>query len=490
MRINSNKDCFFLMQNIGKFICRFICLAVLAIVACGCSRDQQSSEETVIQLHIFGGSTMVGEPYWIDIGQLIKFRNPELKVFNHAGCGRESNFALKKIKEVTDQYKSENTQNIALLYVCHNEFLRFADSWGFSFKGEPVDFINRLASEFDTVNYLLKGFGQYRLTCDERQLFDKRIIPAEEFDGVLAAYEQNMTESIRLLRKNGFKCIVVAGAANFCDWEPNRSVFNGTDDEKRRLKESLEKGALLLAEGKPHDALTVLNSSLNITKDFAELNYRIAECYKLIGNMKKAAHYYKRASDTDGLPLRLYSGQYLFLQNLEQVEGVHVIDFERLLRQESKDQLIGYNLFADAHHPLFRGYFVLAKEVAVQLKNMNCIKKSIGRYHDLKKHFNIDSDDIVLNVYLSRAKWTLRLSTWRFDPKARLDRVKYLLDQADLIAETTESKFLRALFFYLKKEPAKGDFWLDQACKQDKDYVEDRLTDHWIKSVIARGRGV
>jgi len=51
------------------------------------------------------------------------------------------------------------------------------------------------------------------------------------------------------------------------------------------------------------------------------------------------------------MPIRALSEQNRFIQNLNKLDGVFVVDVVKALRERDQNGLIGYNLMSDGHHP-------------------------------------------------------------------------------------------------------------------------------------------
>jgi tetratricopeptide (TPR) repeat protein len=274
-------------------------------------------------------------------------------------------------------------------------------------------------------------------------------------------------------------------AGNYADWEPNRSVFNGSNKEK--FRELMHNGKEAQDQLALNKAVSYYLQSLSLSDDFAETHYRLGKSYELLGYYDRAWKEFKKAVDYDAMPLRCTEEQNNFIKTRE--DGlVFTTDAVEYLRRNDPRGIIGFNFMIDGHHPNLRGYILISHLIAEKIRQIFNEKKEshLITEEEARRIFHID-DRALFKIYVSRGRWLMRLATWRFDPLPRLRKAEgYFSDAMAIDASRFESYLGLAMCYFLQKDSKKAEDYLLKARTIDPSQVKTYLKEYWIGEIIKR----
>lgn len=159
------------------------------------------------------------------------------------------------------------------------------------------------------------------------------------------------------------------------------------------------------------------------------------------------------------------------------------------MRERSAQGVPGYDLFIDAHHPNLKGYLAVSELVATQILNLvgeqgatlraldaDCVA-TIFQFDDEKRYW----------MFVNRGRWFTRLSTWRYDSKARLDQAHAMFEAAGEVAPgRMEPQLGHAIIHYLRMEIVEARARIVIARAINPEGAESYLAEPWIQQIVDR----
>ena len=131
--------------------------------------------------------------------------------------------------------------------------------------------------------------------------------------------------------------------------EPDRDRFNQLLDRAR--------GEIV---GDPQSALDTLTQAERLWADHAALQHALARAYELCERHGAAAAAYRKARDLDPMPWRAPSRLNDVIREVARENGVALADVDAAFRDESVNEVVGWDLMTDHVHPSVRGQALVA----------------------------------------------------------------------------------------------------------------------------------
>lgn len=453
--------------------------------------------ERTHNVYFFGASTMQGEPYdpGVSIPRLVAELLPEridgraVRTINLGTAG----FNIAQVLELTRQVvrDSARTHPAALVvYAGHNEFLRFHERFRDGLRDDN-SFTAQLIRHSRVAQKIFEIILPFRLEIDDRRMFDRPIVDAEQRRAVLDAYRVAVEELVGLARSVEAPLVLSTIAGNAAGWAPNRST--GCPDGRREaVRRALDAAGGHELTGRVVDAEEAYGEAIAACPSFAEAYFRLGRLYAAQGRREDARAAFVRAVDLDGMPIRALSDQNAFLRGLHAPEReVYVVDAARQLDTRSAVGATGYDWMIDGHHPNLAGYLAVSELLAARLSELFGVPDSSRRsltLPEVERRFGID-DSVRTSVLVSRGRWHTRLSTWRYDPTTRLDTADaFFARAARLDPGRHEAPLGQAMVRYLRRDEAAADSFLTRARRLDSEAVEAYLGVPWVRAVVDRAR--
>jgi tetratricopeptide (TPR) repeat protein len=120
-------------------------------------------------------------------------------------------------------------------------------------------------------------------------------------------------------------------------------------------------------DGHNQEALALYEQALAIDSQYADLSYRLGQCCEALGMLDKAREHYLRARDLDALRFRCDTELNSVIRQVAADwadRGVHLLDVEQILADQSPHRLPGRTLLLDHVHLRFRGNYLISYEIA------------------------------------------------------------------------------------------------------------------------------
>ncbi|MGC8829837.1 MAG: tetratricopeptide repeat protein [Verrucomicrobiia bacterium] len=182
-------------------------------------------------------------------------------------------------------------------------------------------------------------------------------------------FESNLKKICSVATKNGTKVFLSTVAVNLQDSPPFGSLHkNGlSKSDLENWTNLVMKGDTEELKGNYAEAIKYYSEALKIDPEYAELNYKIANCYKTIGDIDAAKKYYQLSVDYDALPFRSDSRINNVIRNVAnsfKSKGVWLVDSEQAFFQDAIKnfkEIPGSRYFHEYVHFKFTGDYLLAR---------------------------------------------------------------------------------------------------------------------------------
>jgi tetratricopeptide (TPR) repeat protein len=177
--------------------------------------------------------------------------------------------------------------------------------------------------------------------------------------------------------------VVSTVAVNLQDCPPLGSVHRAdlSAARKSEWEKLFTEGVRAESNGLAERAIEKYREAARVDGSFAELHYRLAECYTAMGQLDEARQHYVQARDCDALQFRADSRINEMICGVasgREAEGILLVDTDRALGKSelAQGRLPGNDLFYDHVHFNFEGDYQVAKnllpivETALELRHL------------------------------------------------------------------------------------------------------------------------
>lgn len=476
-------------------------LAALALFSWAMSRRFETELQTAVKqqavsaetfnIYYFGDSTMVGEPYapQASIPQMVEYlldrnvsRKP-VRSINLARAGSDFLYSAERLKEVI-RNRNVTHPSLCVFYGGHNEFLKY--------QGRIPHVLFALPAIYSNLAEWANALFPH-LEIDDRRFLDVGAVDLAERRTIIERYKSQMSEVLAQLRDNGVPAIVSTVAGNYADWEPNRSVFSGDGRKVEDLIQLVERGKHREADGEFQAAAEAYRAALKLCDTVAEVHYRLALCYRRLGQPAEAWDELQRAIDHDGMPIRASTAINDFIRTLDDGRAVTAVDAVRSLREHGADGLIGSDLMIDGHHPNLKGYILISRLIASAVRSR--FVSVAGALQTLDeseatKIFRIDREK-KFDIAVSRGRWFTKLATWRYDPRERLLRAEECFRMAlDNDPARYEPHLGLGMVQFLRADAVGGESLASLARTMSPKEVDRYFRQTWVQRVRERAHRI
>ncbi len=170
----------------------------------------------------------------------------------------------------------------------------------------------------------------------------------------------------------GTPVVVSTVVSNLRNCAPFASLHDSSvpDEAIRRWRSDFERGCAAQAEGRFADAEEAFQQAVEIDPTYAELQFRLGECFLQLDEPRKAQERFQLACDFDALRFRANTtiNEIITKEAAERSgESVHFIDASRQFSAQSPHGITGEELLFEHVHFNFAGNYQLAKLFATAL---------------------------------------------------------------------------------------------------------------------------
>lgn len=261
--------------------------------------------------------------------------------------------------------------------------------------------------------------------ASDRAFFDRPIVCRPEWDDVLERFRNAVTSIAGACRRAGVPAVLVFPAGNEVEFNPNRSVFEGTSDERARLERDFEAGESALLRGDLRKAEEAFDRARSVGRGFAELEYASGRLSLARGDTTGGRRLFELAKEEDGFPWRALDAQRAGLAEAARRFDLGFVDGRTEIARASQTSLLDGTVFHDIHHPTLVGYQALARAVtrSVDARQLAALGPPSAAEPpsdaDVLEQVRFSSGD-TFNLFATRIHWFDVFSDLSFDPTTRL----------------------------------------------------------------------
>ncbi|MFZ4620068.1 MAG: tetratricopeptide repeat protein [Bacteroidota bacterium] len=198
-----------------------------------------------------------------------------------------------------------------------------------------------------------------------QQLAKDKAIPfnSASYRQALESFGKNITETIGIASSKNVPIIISTLVTNEGSLPPFVSL-NGaevSEQQKQELTSLQKEGEDLLQRKDLRAAAIKFRRITEIDPTWAMGQFRLGQCYHMLGQNDSAFIAFGRARDYDGLRFRASGEANSILRTTAAAGNAVIADVESDFRAASPDSIIGASLLWEHVHPTFSGYVLLAK---------------------------------------------------------------------------------------------------------------------------------
>jgi tetratricopeptide (TPR) repeat protein len=221
------------------------------------------------------------------------------------------------------------------------------------------------------IGQLATRVGAQKREWGGMEMFLDKQIPASSplMTSVYHNFESNLRETVDVARQAGAKVLVSTVVTNVRDCAPFASMHRAG-----LAKEKLAAWNSLVAEGEEQekamayaDALKSYQAAAAIDDDYAELEFRIAQCLWKMNDIASAKPHYLRARDLDTLRFRADGKINEINRRVAAASGAELVDAESILASASQAGIVGSDLVYEHVHLTPRGNYLMARAMLEKL---------------------------------------------------------------------------------------------------------------------------
>jgi tetratricopeptide (TPR) repeat protein len=192
---------------------------------------------------------------------------------------------------------------------------------------------------------------------------------------IYAHHEANLRDICQAAIQASVPVILCTIPVNLRDCAPFGSLHQPQLDASKLAswEQHFQAGKQLEAQRQFAQAIEAYRQAQSIDSTYAELAFRLARCYRALGDHAQALRCFEQARDLDVLRFRTDSKLNQTIQAVAAAYGrqnVRLADAERAFAEASPGQAPGEELFLEHVHMTFAGNYLLARTVYEALRAM------------------------------------------------------------------------------------------------------------------------
>lgn len=339
--------------------------------------EKRKPEDTV-RIIIFGGSAAMGDPepaYGLPrmLEVLLKGRFPEhnFEVINCAVTAINSHVVLQIARDC-----HQLNADAWVIYLGNNEVHGpFGAGTVFGSHDQPL-WLNRLTlalkeTKIGQAAFALRSDSSNSATPKQwggLQMFLEQKVRHDDpaLDRVYGNFEKNLSAIVKAAGSRTSVVISTVGT-NLNEFPPFVSLHRSgmTEQDQESWQRAFQAGCAAQGAERFNEALAEFETAATIEQDYAELEYRQAECLRATGDVRAAANKFKLARDHDALRFRADSRINEIIRSVGASQ--YLVDAERFLGSLAADGIVGNRHFYEHVHLNFSGNYAVAKLFATAL---------------------------------------------------------------------------------------------------------------------------
>jgi len=182
-------------------------------------------------------------------------------------------------------------------------------------------------------------------------------------------FERNLRDTVAAARASGARVIVSTVATNLKDCAPFASLHREglSDDALRSWTQLVQQGAEFENARSYDEAMQRYQSALQIDREYAELEFRIARVEWYKGDYAAAKAHFARARDLDTLRFRADSKINDINRSVASSAGAELVDADAVFSERTPNGVTGSELVYEHVHMTPLGNYTLARAMLRQI---------------------------------------------------------------------------------------------------------------------------
>ena len=350
----------------------------------------REKEPGTIRIFVLGGSVALGDQtdYAFSNARMLEvmlrrsFPGIRFEIFNLA-CGAVNSHAMRRVARQAMTFSPD----FFVVYMGNNEYIGpYGPAW--SPRGLPpnaVEVQRRISlQEYRVVQLLswLYPTERYLISGGPQGVFEHTIKVRPSDPGrqtMYQSFEENLSGICVAAAESGATPILCTVGNNLRDWTPYASLHKEaiTPEAVVQFEAHFRAGVEIQQHWESGTgeevrlALDHYHAARGIDASYADLQFRLGECYWRLGEYDEARNAFTLARDYDGFAIRADTTiNRIIRECAARHTGTVLADIEDLFVRKSENGIMGGQLFYDYVHVLFEGDYVIASGVYAQLKDV------------------------------------------------------------------------------------------------------------------------
>jgi len=222
---------------------------------------------------------------------------------------------------------------------------------------------------------LMKGGQLTNENWGGMEMFLQNQLRADDpgLEQVYQHFRSNLEDILQRAKKNGTQTILSTVAVNLRDNAPFASLHHPdlNNGKKEKWETHYQSGIQQETQGNYDQAIEHYLEAAKIDDQFADLQYRLGQSFWALGKFEEARTRYLLARDWDALRFRADTKINHIIRSLGENrsgEGIHVLDADRLISENSLHGVPGNDLFYEHAHMNFKGNYLIASQLLRQIE--------------------------------------------------------------------------------------------------------------------------
>ena len=221
------------------------------------------------------------------------------------------------------------------------------------------------------IGQLLTKVGTQKREWGGMEMFLDKQVPASSplMKNTYENFEANLRDTVAVARRSGARVIVSTVATNLKDCGPFGSLHreNLGADELKLWTALMQRGVELESARSYADALKAYQAATKIDDRYAELEFRMARSFWMLGDYAAAREHFSRARDLDTLRFRADSKINVINRAAAGTSGAELVDADAIFSQLSPNGIVGSELVYEHVHLTPLGNYLLARAMFLQI---------------------------------------------------------------------------------------------------------------------------
>jgi len=219
---------------------------------------------------------------------------------------------------------------------------------------------------------VLTKVGSQKQEWRGMEMFLDKQVPASSplMKQAYSNFERNLRDTVTIARSSGARVIVATVATNLKDCAPFASLHRDRleQDDLRSWNALVHQGTEFEGTRSYAEALKTYLAAAAIDDQYAELEFRIAQCLWMLGDYRGAREHFLRARDLDTLRFRADSRINDINRTVaSSAPGAELVDTDEIFARETPNGIVGSTLVYEHVHMTPEGNYILAKAMFLQI---------------------------------------------------------------------------------------------------------------------------